>query len=32
MFKAGLAKTTTFETINKVCASGLVAIVPSRRA
>src|SRR5271168_2130423 len=25
-FKAGLAKTTTAETINKVCASGMVAI------
>ena len=31
MFKAGLAKTTTFETINKVCASGLVAIAHAAR-
>jgi acetyl-CoA C-acetyltransferase len=31
MFKAGLAKTTTFETINKVCASGLVAIAQAAR-
>ena len=31
MFKAGLAKTTTFETINKVCASGLIAIVHAMR-
>ena len=30
-FKAGLAKTTTFETINKVCASGLIAIVMAAR-
>jgi len=31
MFKAGLAKTTTFETVNKVCASGLVAIAQVAR-
>jgi acetyl-CoA C-acetyltransferase len=31
MFKAGLAKTTTFETINKVCASGLIALVHAAR-
>ena len=31
MFKGGLAKTTTFETTNKVCASGLVAIVQAAR-
>jgi acetyl-CoA C-acetyltransferase len=31
MFKAGLAKTTTFETINKVCASGLIALVHASR-
>ncbi len=31
MFKAGLAKTTTFETMNKVCASGLVAIAQAAR-
>lgn len=31
MFKAGLAKTTTFETINKVCASGLISIVHAAR-
>jgi acetyl-CoA C-acetyltransferase len=31
MFKAGLAKTTTFETANKVCASGLVAIAQAAR-
>lgn len=31
MFKAGLAKTTTFETVNKVCASGLIAIVHAAR-
>ncbi len=31
MFKGGLAKTTTFETINKVCASGLVAIAQAAR-
>jgi len=31
MFKAGLAKTTTFETINKVCASGMIAVVHGAR-
>ncbi len=31
MFKAGLAKTTTFETVNKVCASGLIALVHGAR-
>jgi len=31
LFKAGLSKTTTFETINKVCASGLIAIVHAMR-
>ena len=31
MFKAGLAKTTTFETTNKVCASGLIAILQAAR-
>jgi len=31
-FKAGLAKTTTAETINKVCASGLVAVAYAARA
>ena len=31
MFKAGLAKTTTFETINKVCASGMIALVHAAR-
>ena len=31
MFKAGLAKTTTAETINKVCASGMVAIAMGAR-
>lgn len=30
-FKAGLAKTTTAETINKVCASGLVAVAYAAR-
>ena len=30
-FKAGLAKTTTAETINKVCASGLVAVAHAAR-
>jgi len=30
-FKAGLAKTTTAETLNKVCASGLLAIVNAAR-
>jgi acetyl-CoA C-acetyltransferase len=31
MFKAGLSKTATFETINKVCASGMIAIVMAAR-
>ncbi len=31
-FKAGLAKTATFETVNKVCASGLIALVHAVRA
>ena len=31
LYKAGLAKTTTFETINKVCASGMIAIVYGAR-
>jgi acetyl-CoA C-acetyltransferase len=31
MFKAGLAKTTTAETINKVCASGMVAVAHAAR-
>jgi acetyl-CoA C-acetyltransferase len=31
LFKAGLAKTTTFETVNKVCASGLIALVYAAR-
>ncbi len=31
MFKAGLAKTTTFETVNKVCASGLISIAQLAR-
>jgi acetyl-CoA C-acetyltransferase len=30
-FKAGLAKTTTAETINKVCASGMLAVVYGAR-
>jgi len=30
-FKAGLAKTTTAETLNKVCASGLLAVVNAAR-
>ena len=30
-FKAGLAKTTTSETVNKVCASGLLAVVSAAR-
>ncbi|HEY5348546.1 MAG TPA: beta-ketoacyl synthase N-terminal-like domain-containing protein [Candidatus Lustribacter sp.] len=30
-FKAGLAKTTTAETINKVCASGMVAVAYAAR-
>jgi acetyl-CoA C-acetyltransferase len=32
LYKAGLAKTTTFETINKVCASGMIALVHGARA
>jgi acetyl-CoA C-acetyltransferase len=32
MFKAGLAKTTTADTVNKVCASGLLAIVNAMRS
>jgi acetyl-CoA C-acetyltransferase len=31
LYKAGLAKTTTFETINKVCASGMIAVVHGAR-
>ena len=31
-FKAGLAKTTTAETVNKVCASGMLAIAYAARA
>src|SRR3984885_15713727 len=31
MFKAGLAKTTTAETINKVCVSGMVAVAMGLR-
>ncbi|MDQ2859063.1 MAG: acetyl-CoA C-acyltransferase [Candidatus Eremiobacteraeota bacterium] len=31
MFKAGLSKTATFETVNKVCASGMIAIVQAAR-
>ena len=30
-FKAGLAKTTTAETVNKVCASGMVAVAHAAR-
>jgi acetyl-CoA C-acetyltransferase len=30
-YNAGLAKTVTFETINKVCASGMIAIVHAAR-
>ena len=30
-FKAGLAKTTTAETVNKVCASGMLAVVNGAR-
>jgi acetyl-CoA C-acetyltransferase len=30
-FKAGLAKTTTAETVNKVCASGMIAIAHAMR-
>ncbi len=32
LFKAGLSKTATFETPNKVCASGLIAIVQAMRS
>jgi acetyl-CoA C-acetyltransferase len=32
IFKAGLAKTVTAETINKVCASGLLAVVNAMRS
>ncbi len=32
LFKAGLAKTVTAETVNKVCASGMLAIVAAKRA
>ena len=31
VFKSGLAKTTTAETVNKVCASGLLAVVNAMR-
>ncbi len=31
-FKAGLAKTTTAETVNKVCASGMLAVVSAARS
>lgn len=31
MLKAGLAKTTTFETVNKVCASGMLAVAHGAR-
>jgi acetyl-CoA C-acetyltransferase len=31
LYKAGLAKTTTFETINRVCASGMIAVVHGAR-
>ncbi len=31
-FKAGLAKTTTAETVNKVCASGMLAVVMAARS
>jgi acetyl-CoA C-acetyltransferase len=31
IFKAGLSKTTTFETVNKVCASGMIALVQAAR-
>ncbi len=30
-FKAGLAKTTTAETVNKVCASGMIAVAHAAR-
>ena len=32
LFKSGLAKTVTADTINKVCASGLLAVVNAKRA
>jgi acetyl-CoA C-acetyltransferase len=32
LFKAGLAKTVTADTVNKVCASGLLAIVNAMRS
>ncbi|MBV8498128.1 MAG: acetyl-CoA C-acyltransferase [Candidatus Eremiobacteraeota bacterium] len=32
LFKSGLAKTVTADTINKVCASGMVAVVNAMRA
>jgi acetyl-CoA C-acetyltransferase len=32
LFKAGLAKTVTAETVNKVCASGMLALVGAMRA
>ncbi|MBV8375162.1 MAG: acetyl-CoA C-acyltransferase [Candidatus Eremiobacteraeota bacterium] len=32
VFKSGLAKTVTAETVNKVCASGLVAVVNAMRS
>jgi acetyl-CoA C-acetyltransferase len=32
VFKSGLAKTVTAETVNKVCASGLVAVVGAMRS
>jgi acetyl-CoA C-acetyltransferase len=32
IFKAGLAKTVTAETVNKVCASGLLAVVNAMRS
>jgi acetyl-CoA C-acetyltransferase len=32
MFKAGLSKTASFETLNKVCASGMIAIAQSARS
>ena len=30
MFKAGLSKTASFETLNKVCASGMIAVAHER--
>src|SRR5579863_5620727 len=32
VFKSGLAKTVTADTVNKVCASGLLAVVKAMRA